>query len=151
MLERHPVDYDALSKGQWLDEDMLDAAIPVKREHPLWSLHVAKLCADIERETGIVCCQTKGKLRLMEDAEADDYLARKVKNNVGRLVRDSRRTLLIDHSALDERQRRSAEARQRIAASTALVAMKTYREERKRLRSALPEDVDVLEETIQQE
>lgn len=125
--EYHPFDFASLSKGTWIETDELERAAGCKRHHPRWGLKLMQLCTQITGETGILCRRDHDRLRLMDDAEADDYTMRRTAAAVDSLRRQRVRRMLIDATGFDTDSMRRFEARSRIVDATAEAASHALR------------------------
>ena len=105
----HPVDFDALERGTWIEPDVVETAYQVTRGTDGYRLSALRLSQDIEIRTGIVCRQENDRLRLMTDAELLEWNAEQMHNGIKKMERSARRTVLIRHDQLTDSQRRKAE------------------------------------------
>lgn len=78
--EAHPLDYERLQKGTWIETEEISKASFRRPTDPFFSLAAQNLIDKIERKTGIIG-RTEGafgaiRIRLMTDAEALEYKIR---------------------------------------------------------------------------
>ena len=130
--ERYPLDFDALRKDSWLDTHELIHALNVTpADGSKWNFALVGLAEQITRESGILCRIDHDRIRLMSDAEADDYTFRRLEHHTRGLGTTARRRTLIDRHMLDGAQRQIAESRDRVVFSVALAARTELRKQRK--------------------
>lgn len=105
--EKHPLDWEALQKGTWLETEEIEKATLCRRSDPFFSLRAQNLGDRIERKTGILC-RTEGpvqavRIRLMTDSEALEYQIREAGRASRKLERVADRLAdNIDRTKLSE-------------------------------------------------
>lgn len=92
---RHPLDYDALRKGDVIDEAQLIAALRVTPEHDHWRLRALQECDNIKRKRGLLAkfIESERKIRVLTDLEASDWNHHKYEiamRSMGQRERDDR-------------------------------------------------------------
>ena len=131
-VEKYPIDFDTLTKGSWLETDVLVKCLGVNpADGDPWRFALRKFRDQIESTTGIVCFESHDRLRLATDEEADEYVYRQFGLHHSGITRQARRRLLIDRNAMDDDRRRLTESRDRIVFGVAAAARKELRRQRK--------------------
>ena len=144
---KHPLDFDTLEKGTWLEGSDLRDAVGCHPDEDIkrWQLGVLGLRERITKETGIVCRVERDKIRLMTDLETDEYTV----NRTDQLRQGMRRQLayraLIDTSEMNDEQRRLCDARDRLVTGTAMAAHAKFRKEARMIRLLESGDPDETE------
>jgi len=129
----HPLDFESLRKGTWLEADEIERGYARKRDDRQWRLSLLAASEDIFNECRIICRQEGDRLRLMDDLEADVWLQKQTEHGVSRLRRAARLTGSIDRSGFDAVQLRMSEQRQRLIFAVATSAASTLKRERRAL------------------
>ncbi len=109
MSSLHPVDFDALQRGTWIEPDVIEKAYQVERGTDDYRLAALRLSQEIESHTRIVCRTENGRVRLMTDAELLEWNGDQMQNGVKKMERAAGRTVLIRHDQLTDSQKRKAE------------------------------------------
>jgi hypothetical protein len=144
----HPIDFDRLEKGTWIEAEEIESATFSRRNEPLYNVRALGLAAQIEKRTGIVCKMDGHRLRLMTDSEALSWTIREGVKASRRLDRSADRLAgNIDRRQLSDAEKRLHEHATRVITSMAS-AQRLEREKAQRLftflggAKALPEDGD---------
>lgn len=124
-----PLDFTTLEKGTWLEGKRLDDALLVKRNHPMWSLEVSKLCDRIFQECEIYCRADHDRVRLMTDEEASEYGWRRFSYHVRGLGRQKRKLASVDINKLEPEQRTLHEHRLRASTGIAMATRSAMKKE----------------------
>jgi len=120
--EIHPVDFDRLSKGMWLETPELVRILRVQPDHKLWRLRVLALRVQITDRTGILVRSEQDRLRLMTDSEAYVWNHNLAMQRESGLMRCAQNTTLIDRSKLNDTERKAADHSARMIGAIAMAA-----------------------------
>lgn len=131
--EIHPIDFDKLSKGMWVETSELERIVGCGPDDRRWRLRVLAFRQEITDRTGILVRMDHDRLRLMTDSEAYAWnLDLAMKREAG-LHRCAQNTALIDRSQLSPAELAEADhAQRKIAAMAAAASMASKRAERER-------------------
>ncbi len=136
-MERFPLDFDALEKGQTIHTQEIEAIYGIPKDDRQFRFKLMALRTQIEHErSDLLVRETRDALRIMTDREADEYLEGQTDKSVSRLKRTAARTLRVDRSDFTDAERRLSESRSRKATMIAMFAEKGRRESRKQLAEA---------------
>ncbi len=131
--EKYPLDFEALSKGTWLEGPELEKAVGCSPDDMgRWRLGMLKLRQKIEEQTEILCCEDRNRLRLMTDPEAREHTLRRWLHSIRGQVRQVRRRSRIDVSRIPEFDHQAMESETRMMVG---VTQATLAEKRKRVRA----------------
>jgi len=117
-----PFDWGELSKGSWLETDVLERATYLKRTDNNFRLKVMSVMSEIRERTGILCRSENDRVRLMTDVEAYQWNYEQSQQAVRKLTRAARRCADIDMNQLEDSDRKAAEHCQIAIVSTAAAA-----------------------------
>lgn len=110
LLSKYPLDASALSKGDEIPVERVEAIVRRKFDDRRYALAVASLCDWIEREKAergehVTAAMVKGAIRILTDAEAADYLSGRFRAHEAGLRRSARAKARVDRAQLTEAQR----------------------------------------------
>lgn len=130
-VDHYPLDYDALSKGDVIAPETIEAAVNCKRLHPQYALRLLSFKEHLEREL-----MTRGQaitlkcedqsIRLLTDEEASEYNAKATDAYFRRAAKAHVRNLSVDVGNLTT-ERRQQHERTLVVNSRMLQAMKRER------------------------
>lgn len=115
-VEKYPLDFDALYKGDEVPVEKLQEII----QHPVASdeyrfavMALAQRITDELSERGIeaVVVQRKGGLRILTDSEASIHCYNEAQRGYKMIGRNLKRQIVVDQTALTEEERRMHESR----------------------------------------
>lgn len=104
---KHPIDYDALKKGDYIAPEVCESILRASRDHKRYSLKLAALAHHIEKELKIrnkpatVACRKEG-ISILTDSEAARHCVRWRDQRVRGMRKDLRRLVSVDVSQLSE-------------------------------------------------
>jgi hypothetical protein len=116
----HPVDFDALERGTWIEVSTIEKAYRVRRGTDEYQRAVLQLRDLIERNTGILSREDKHRIRLMTDSEALRWNWDQHRCAARKMRRAARRTVLVRHDKLSEPDRRLAEFQETVITAQAI-------------------------------
>jgi len=125
----HPLDFDALAKGMTIEQAQIEEIYQVRADQDpdRFRLAAMKLVDLIEkRRPDLYPRQERRVIRIMEDAEAEDYNRGRIGAHVAGIARDTVRRGRIDRSGFSEEARRAAESRDIGYSMLQLVARKQF-------------------------
>lgn len=107
--DRHPLDFDALEKGDRIEIEQLEKILLTNRESPRFGLRCAGLCKRIERELRhrgyiITVRIERGAVLICTDADASEYNRKRFQRHRRGLVRSHTRNLAVDRRNLAAEQ-----------------------------------------------
>lgn len=146
-VEKHPIDWSSLKKGDVIGADEMERILGVSRTHRDYSI---KLCAFCQRtmdelETRglvVVCRSDRDAMRILTDAEAAEYLPTKFDKGA-RISRTAHRQLQqVDPTGLTDQQQK--EMRYQIQRQAMILAA-----ERKANRIAIKQRPRRIEEAVE--
>ncbi len=124
MTEQHPLDFDALTKGDTIQRSTIEDIYKPEKESE-FRLACLRLAGRIESERRDLLVRHDGDcLRIMTDAEADQVLNTRVVRAVSSLKRQAQRRPRIDRSGFTDEMRRDADSRDRLAVGLAITTRK---------------------------
>lgn len=133
----HPLDFDALQKGQVIPRLVLERIFGFSQESKpaAYSFAVMGLIQHIERERqDLVCRGANGfDIRIMHDAEACEYLHARLEQCAASIRRISGKRARIDTSQFTDTQKRISDSQDRTAQGLALVTHKAMSAGRREL------------------
>lgn len=129
---KHPLDFDLLEKGSWIETPELESATLTKCGEGAWGLKLVGLCQRIEQETGILCRVDHDRIRLMDDLEASEHAYRRKLHHYRGVGRQSRRLLKVDTSGFDDEQKAIHAFRVRAALAVTSASRAALRKEKRR-------------------
>jgi hypothetical protein len=124
--QRHPLDYDALRKGDIIQTDVIVAWVKcTPADGSKWNFGMLRVKDAVEAERTDLIARIDGDtVRILLDAEADQYLDERVRVAVASLGNVVRKRPRIDRESLSAAERQLAESRDRIAQATYFAATK---------------------------
>jgi len=131
-VEFHPLDFEALEKGTWLEgEALVLAAGADPSDHKRWRLALLKLRQAIEEKTEILCCEDHDRIRLMTDSEAREHTWRRWRQNFKGLGRQVFRRSRVDLSQIPHEEHRRVESETRVMSGVTAAARARLRKEKR--------------------
>ena len=144
--EKYPLDYDMLSKGDYLTPEEVERATDVRRDdHKQYQFSVMRLCKEISqnmeaRGDPVTVCSHQDGIKILTDEEASIYNEAEFERGRRKMVRSHVRLRKVDLMALsDENQVRTLRCME--VQSKQLQAMRQSKREalaEARKRAALP-------------
>jgi hypothetical protein len=104
---KHPIDYDALQKGDYITPDVCEAILKLTRDTKRYPLRLTSLAQHIERELRIrgrpatVACRKDG-ISILTDSEAARHSVKWREQRVRGIRRDLRRLVNVDVNHLSD-------------------------------------------------
>ena len=135
-VETHPIDFEALRKGDFVSPETIELAFGCYRaSNPNgYRFKVMELKGQIERKRGdLKCAGELDGLRVLHDHEVGDYLTNQIELARRRMSRNRDDFARVEISNLDDAQRRRLETQMLYAGSVALAANRAARETRRQL------------------
>lgn len=126
LFDKHPIDVNALSKGELLNHDTLEKATGKKRDTQEYAFAVMGLQHNINSNTLMTAKITPDGLRILTDSEASEYNHGQFRQALGRTVRRHGKSLQVDASQLSPEEQKKHE-RQLINQSRIVQAISTAR------------------------
>lgn len=113
-VEYYPLDYATLVKGQMIHAEHIEKITGAKRGSDRYRLGMLGLKQSIEKETDalgrpMIVREIQSELRILTDAEAAKYLARRRKSHVRGVCRSFKRQAKVDTANLTVDQRKEHE------------------------------------------
>ena len=128
----HPLDFDALKKGTWIEtEELIRILGSTPADRDKWKLGILRLCDQIEKNAKLVARADHDRVRVMDDRELCAWTYRWVEQLTSRQVNMTQRRSLIDRAELSDAERDLAERRDRVAIAVSVGAMATLRKQRR--------------------
>ena len=113
-MSLHPLDYDALKKGDTLEREQLERIFNVRADDnpSSYAFAVLGLREQIEaHRDDLICRGHEGHgILIMHDREAEEYLRQRMYRLVQALERTSGKRVRIDRSEFDDAHRRASES-----------------------------------------
>lgn len=130
MIEKHPIDFEKLAKGTWLDDAELERALNVPRDSTRWRFRLRALLSLIFDQTGIRACEVNGRVRLMTDEEHAAYTRRHFFQHFRGQLRELRARRKIDREQLAGGEAARFESDERAMASMVLAQRSALRKQK---------------------
>lgn len=131
-VEKYPLDFDILEKGNWLEGSELEHAIGSTPADPThWRLGLLKLKQQIEDQTPILCREDHDRIRLMTDPEAREHTRRRWFHNLGGMVKQVTRRARIDVTLIPSDEKQMMESETRMMAAVTLAARSELRKQKR--------------------
>lgn len=109
-VERWPIDFDSLSKGTWIEGEVLEGAITGLAKDPDNFAHrqfaIMRLVQMIKDQTDFVAYEDHGRIRVATDAEAAAYTERMFRRHMGGMIGQLSQRAKVDPSGFNAEERR---------------------------------------------
>lgn len=114
MSNVHPLDFEALKKGDVISQQQIESIYQVQLvlDADRFRFKAMELMGEIESARDDLLCRIDGgTVRVMTDAEAEEVTWRRIEQSVGTIGRNAKRRAAIVRDEFDDQQRKVAESR----------------------------------------
>lgn len=148
-FEKWPIDWDSLNKGDVIPVERLEQITETPRTSELYALKVLRFRHWLESEMKsrfrpVVTCSDHGALRILTDAEAVEYTAKRFQQAQNTMEASHRKAMDIDVGNLTDGEKRQHRQNTEVQAFVLLANRKALKQATKKIKAQAEDNALVL-------